>query len=768
MTRQRRKRTGTRRGRRLSARRGRWLQRSGIVLLVAAPVLLGAATLAYRSLSRQIDTRLAQGWTTPPTVVLAAPVELTPGRVFSHDDIATSLRDLGYLERDRPRRSGEYSFEPDGILLIQQHGPDRGRTVRVRFTQVANDATRIAGIEVPPDGHTDHLSLGAPYLSTLHGRDRQRRRITPLTAMPRTVIEAVLAAEDHRFFAHPGIDGVRIAGAALANLSGRRRYLEGASTLTQQLVKNTLLTPKQTVWRKLREQALALLLERQVSKRRILEMYLNDVYLGHRGTFAIHGVTQGSRELFGKELGALTLGDAATMAGMIRAPQTHAPDRYPDRALTRRNSVLHTMVALGIISPDRAMVATREPLSTTPRSRDREAPYFVDFVREELGTRGRNLDTPPRDLVVESTIDLHLQRVAEAVVRDGLRALKSHPAGRETPSPQAALIAVEPATGAIRAMVGGGSYQGSQFNRVDRARRQPGSIIKPFVYLAALARGHRAPTSAFTVASVLADRPTTFVLNGRAWRPRNFGGVYAGPITSRRALSSSHNVAAVTVAKRAGFGAIADLWANASGGTRPPVYPSIALGGFDTTPLEVASAYAVLANQGLFVPLRAITRARVADAALELRDDAPRRVVSAEAAFIVTSLLRSTFETGTAAHVRRQGFRTGASGKTGTTNELRDAWFAGYTPGLVAVVWVGRDDGQPLGLTGAEAALPIWTAFMSRALGRELEVPSAVPPGITFVNIDPHTGLIATPQCPIAVREPFIKGTEPHTSCRAH
>jgi len=739
-----------------------------VALLVAAVVSLGAATLAYRSLSRQLDERLVQGWATPATIVLAAPVELAPGRVFSRDDLVTSLRDLGYLERDRPRQAGEYSLEPDAMTLIQQHGPERGRTIKVRFVHLATNAAQIARIEVPPDGQIDRLSLGAPHLSTLHGHDRQRRRTTRLAAIPRRVIEAVLAAEDHRFFAHPGIDGVRIVGATLANLSGRRRYLEGASTLTQQLVKNTLLTPKQTLWRKLREQALAMLLERRVSKGRILEMYLNDVYLGHRGTFAIHGVAQGARELFGKDLGALTLGDAATMAGMIRAPQTHAPDRYPDRAGARRNSVLQTMVALGVISPDRAMVATREPLSITPRSRDREAPYFVDFAREELATRVADLDIPYRGLVVESTIDLHLQRVAETVVRDGLRALMTTPAGRKTPSPQAALIAVEPTTGAIRAMVGGGSYQGSQFNRVDRARRQPGSIVKPFVYLAAVAHGHRAPNSAFTVASVLNDRPTTFIFNGRSWRPRNYGQVYAGPITARRALASSRNVAAVTVAREAGFGVIADLWAAASGGARPADYPSIALGGFETTPLEVASAYAVLANQGLLVPLRAITRARVDDVALGLPSDAPRRVVSAESAYIVTSLLRSTFETGTAAHVRRQGFRTEASGKTGTTNELRDAWFAGYTPALVAVVWVGRDDGQPLGLTGAEAALPIWTAFMSRAVGRELAVSPSVPPGIAFVNIDPHTGLVATPRCPVSVREPFIKGTQPHAHCRAH
>ena len=729
-------------------------------------VCAAAAVLAHRTLSRQLDARLAAGLTAPAATVFGAPLEVLPGLGLDRPGLAERLDELGYARRDQARQAGEYALGPHALTLIPGEGPQEGRLALVRFA-TAEDGGHVAAIEVPPGRRAERLALDAPHLSTLHGRDRRRRRTVPLADMPDDVVRAVLAAEDHRFFGHPGIDAIRIAGAAVTNLTGDRSYLVGASTLTQQLIKNTLLSPEQTLWRKLREQALALLLERRLTKARILELYLNEVYLGHRGSFAIHGVAQGARALFGKDLGNLTLGEAATMAGLIRAPQTHAPHRHPERARERRNGVLQAMVDLGLVTPDRAMVAAREPLGGVADPADREAPYLVDFVRSRIGDRLDEWRDRGGALRIETTVDLHLQRLAETAVREGLDRIGGRRGARPGARPQAALVAVDPRSGAIRAMVGGRSYQESQFNRVERARRQPGSVVKPFVYLAALERAAREPGMRFTPASVIDDRPTTFRFGGRPWRPANYGGVYDGQVTARAALARSRNVAAVRVGEMAGFGAVADLWAAASGAATPPAYPSIVLGAFEATPLEVAAAYTVLANRGARAPLHAVSRVTAGERLVHRAGDRPRPVARADSAFLVTSMLRGTLDTGTAASARRNGFAHDAAGKTGTSNDLRDAWFAGFTPTLLTVVWVGMDDDSPLGLTGAEAALPIWTTFMRWALAERTLPEFMPPPGVTLVDVCADTGLRTAGGCR-TVTGAFASGTEPGARCSRH
>ena len=730
--------------------------------------LVATGAFLVQAFSRQIDERLSSGWAPPSTQLFAAPLELTPGLALDRDGLGQWLNDLGYTQRDRARAAGEFSVEPDAVTLRQLHGPLRGRTARVRFGRRTDGGRGVTAIELPPAGAAERLRLGAPLLSTLSAGDRRKRRVTPLSDTPKKVIQAVLAAEDHRFFAHGGVDPVRMAGAAVTNVTGNRPYLVGASTLTQQLVKNTLLSPEQTIARKLREQALALLLERRLSKARILELYLNEVYLGQRGTFAIHGVTQGAHSIFGKDLGNLTLGEAAMLAGLIRAPQQYAPDRYPERAQTGRNGVLQAMVELGFVTPDEALEAAREPISAVSETSDVEAPYFVDLVDRQLVELARHRDTPSTALRVETTLDVHLQRLAESAVHDGLRRITTGRSDTIGQRPEAALVAVDPRSGAIRALVGGGSYRDTQFNRASRARRQPGSIIKPFVYLAALERARRDPTFVFTPSSLVDDTPTTFRLDGRPWRPSNYGGVYDGPVTARMALARSRNVAAVKVAALAGFDAVAALWAAASGGATPPPYPSLALGTFEATPLEVAAGYTVLANGGVRQPLHAITGVTDGDRTVEVPAEASHRVAAADSAFLVTQMLESVLDTGTAAATRREGFHHPAAGKTGTTDDLRDAWFVGFTPTLLTVVWVGVDDGSPLGLTGAQAALPIWTDFMERALDGHPSTRFRTPPEIIVVDLDPTSGLRATNRCPETIRGGFRKGTVPETMCPLH
>jgi len=738
------------------------------VLTVLIGAGLTAGTLLYWALARQIDDRLAAGWSPPPTRLFAVPLELARGMALDRAELAVWLDDLGYTERDRARGAGEFSLEDHAVTLIELTGATHGRTLRVRFGSDPGNTVRVQAIEIPPAGDTDRVVLAAPLLSTLHAGQRRKRRDTPLSEMPRRVIQAVVAAEDHRFFDHHGIDAIRIAGAAVTNMTGNRRYLVGASTLTQQLVKNTLLSPEQTISRKLREQALAMLLERRLPKARILELYLNDVYLGQQGSFAIHGVAQGARALFGKDLANLTLGEIATMAGIIQAPQLHAPSRHPERARTRRNGVLQAMVERRFLTPDEALEASREPMQAVGDTVDVEAPYFVDLVRARLGDALADREADTAGLTVQTTLDAHLQQQAEIAVREGLGRIARQRPESAGPPPQAALIAVEPRTGAIRALVGGGSYRQSQFNRADRARRQPGSIVKPFAYLAAFERARRDPTFDFTASSLIDDAPTTFVFGERSWQPANYGDVYDGPITARLALARSRNVAAVKVAEQAGFRGVADLWAAAAGSAPPPAYPSIALGVFEATPLEVATAYTVLANGGIRVPLTSVTAVSGNAGPIDVGSDAPRRVASADSAYLVTQMLQGAFDSGTAAAARQQGFLHEAAGKTGTTDDLRDAWFAGFTPDLLTVVWVGMDDGSPLGLSGAQAALPLWTDFMRHALDGRKSRGFTAPDNLTFVDVDPVTGLRATPRCPETIQGAFRDGTAPHEMCALH
>jgi penicillin-binding protein 1B len=330
------------------------------------------------------------------------------------------------------------------------------------------------------------------------------------------------------------------------------------------------------------------------------------------------------------------------------------------------------------------------------------------------------------------------------------------------------VIAVDPRTGEILALVGGRSYNQSQYNRVISARRQPGSVFKPFVYLAAFEHAVASGRTDLTPATVVMDEPTTFMFNEQAWDPGNYEGDYDGPITLRRALALSRNIATIKVAETTGYGEVAALWRKVGAGTSPRPYPAIALGVFEATPFEIASAYTLFSNGGMMRPLRAITRLVSGGQDVPIRTAAPTTVARRDTTFLVTNMMRSVVNEGTGAGARAAGFTQDAAGKSGTTNDLRDAWFVGFTPELLTVVWVGLDDNQPLGLSGTQAALPIWTTFMMRALAGRDSPSFAAPVGVAFVEIDRDTGLLAGPACPRVFSESFIGGTEPREACHLH
>ena len=732
-------------------------------------VLFGILGYYYVVFSRMIDARIHGEMQRVDPQVFARPFEIRRGQSLTPHQLIDQLNDLGYANRPSTDGPGEFTIGRDAVLMMPKDGDHKGQLVRIVFAAKranAPEPTQIDRIEMPGRKETaPEVTLDAPLITALVPLGREKRRDVPLQAIPKHMVNAVLAIEDRRFYDHPGIDPIAIFGAVTSNVFGRSVYTRGGSTLTQQLVKNTFLTQEKTLRRKMTEWFMSVVLERRLSKAQILELYLNDVWLGQRGSFAIHGVAEASRLFFAKDVANLSLSEAATIAGVIQSPPRHSPFNNPDRSKERRNVVLRAMADSGFIGAEDAERASREPLQVAARALDSEAPYFVDYVSQELQDRYKQVAST---VDVYTTLDLHLQRVAEDAVREGLVRIDEVLAKRKRQRAQAALIAIDPRTGEILALIGGRSYNQSQFNRAIAARRQPGSVFKPFVYLAAFERAVEDGRTDVTAASVVPDEPMTIEFNEQSWSPGNYDGEYDGPVTLRRALALSRNTVAVKVAEAAGYDRVAALWRKIGAGTPPRPYPAIALGVFEASPFEIASAFTLFPNDGVVRPLRAIKRLVSGGKDISVQAEAPRTVARKDTTFIVTNMMRSVLNEGTGAGARAAGFALDAAGKSGTTNDLRDAWFVGFTPELLTVVWVGLDDNQPVGLSGTQAALPIWTSFMMRALAGHPNDPFESPTGISYLDIDRDTGQLATPACPRTFNEAFIQGTEPTEACRLH
>ena len=737
---------------------------------IGIPMLLLSIVMAYYWVvfSRMIDARMSGEMARTDPRVFARPFELHRGQALTQKQLIDRLNDLGYAHRSRAEQPGEFTVGRDAMVLIPRDGDHKGRTVRLVFggrpTKTAEPA-RIDAIELPPAKKgTDRVTLDPPLITALvTSAEREKRRDVPLQAIPKQMVDAVLAIEDRRFYDHPGVDPIGIAGAVFRNIFGNKAYLASGSTLTQQLVKNTFLTPEKTPKRKMIEWFMSVVLETRLTKDQILQLYLNDVSLGQRGSFAIHGVAEAARLFFAKDIANISVAEAATIAGVIQSPSRLSPFNNPERAKDRRNVVIRAMADTGFISTESADRTVREPLVMQARALEAEAPYFVDYISQELQAKYPTAGT----VDVFTTLDVHLQRIAQDSLREGIIRLDEILARRKR-QPQAALLAVDPRTGEVLAFVGGRSYNQSQYNRVVSARRQPGSVFKPFVYLAAFEKALADGRTDLTPASLITDEPTSFAFNDQTWTPRNYDGEYDGPITLRRALALSRNTAAAKIAESAGYEEVASLWRRVGAATQPRPYPAIALGVFEATPFEIATAYTIFPNGGNIRPLKAISRLVARGKDLPLQVEKGKNVARPDTTFLVTNMMRSVINEGTGAGARAAGFTLDAAGKSGTTNDLRDAWFVGFTPELLTVVWVGMDDNQPVGLSGTQAALPIWTSFMTRALAGRANVTFSAPEGITFADIDRDTGKIAAPGCPRIFKEAFLSGTEPTEVCKLH
>jgi penicillin-binding protein 1B len=774
--------------------RRRWVRWAALAAAVPLVALFFFAGYSYVSFARILDARLHGERDRVFPRVYARPLELRRGAALSDRQLVDRLNDLGYSQRPKAEKPGEFSVATGSVAIVPRGADFRGQLVRVNF-QKPKPNLKLASRRTPPPAPVDRveglelgshqserITLDAPLLTSLVTGEREKRRPVALAAIPERMVQAVLAIEDRRFYEHPGIDPIGIVRAALSNLRGARGYTSGASTITQQVVRNIFL-PKmfpgmtlqaareKSARRKLLEAWLSIILTQRASKDEILGMYLNDMTLGQRGSFGIVGVAEASRLFFGKHVGNLTLAEEATIAGVFQSPSALSPFNNPARCKERRNLVLQAMVDSGYVTQEVADRAAQEPLIVVQRALEAEAPYFVDFVGQTLSDDYASaMAIPNQSMDVYTTLDLHLQRLAQDAVRDGLTHVDELLSRRKRHGKaEAALVAVDPKTGEVLAFVGGRSYNQSQYNRAIAARRQPGSVFKPFVYLTAFEQAANQGRTDISPATIVDDSPTTWEFDDQVWTPENYEYTYDGPITFRHALAHSRNIAAIKVAEGAGYQNVARLWKQLGVGNPPKAYPSIALGVFEATPYEIATAYTIFPNMGTTMPLRHVLSVVSGGKDITKKTPLERRVVARpETTFLVTNMMRSVLNEGTAAGARGAGFTLDAAGKTGTTNDLRDAWFCGFTPELLTVVWVGFDDNQPVGLSGARAALPIWTEFMKRALAGHASIPFDEPEGITYVEIDAETGKLAGPMCPKVIREAFLPGTEPVVACDVH
>jgi len=726
--------------------------------------------------SGRIDNLLKGEVFTRSAGIYAAPKQLRVGQVLTPDHLMELLKHAGYVEKTQQadKARGRYSLG-DGNVNVEPSdnttvdGQRQFQRVRVQFSR--NGKTISSLTELDGNTHLDKAWLEPELISSVTGRERAKRKIIGFSDMPPYLVKAITVTEDRAFFEHYGVN-VRGIMRALV-----RRYdsdptspiaRQGGSSITQQLVKNLLLSPEKTLRRKIAEAYMSVILETRLSKEQIFALYCNQVYMGQQAGFSINGFGEAADAYFNKDVTNLTLPESAFLAGIIRSPNRYNPYHDIDTATARRNQVLDNMAETGAISGEEANQAKQTPLQVAPtkgRIDVSDAPYFSDFVQSQLGDMIAGPGAAEH-LRIYTTIDLDLQRAAYAAVSKQLAALDKVEAKRFAPGTlQAALVAMNAKTGEIVAMVGGRDYGKSQLNRVSEALRQPGSVFKPFVYATALNTAYDPVPRVITAATTYMDEPKTFTFDNQEYSPGNFGDTYShAPVTLRDGLVHSLNVVTVDVAMEVTIGRVMNLAAKA-GLPRPPrAYPAMALGTSEATPLQVASAYTGFATLGTRTTPIAINRITTGSG-VTIAAPTPQKneMLRPDVAYVMTSLMKDVVNRGTAAKVRSRGFKANVAGKTGTS---RDGWFAGYTPNLVCVVWVGFDDGSQLGLTGANSALPIWTDFMDVALGEHPDWQGdwQMPAGIEQVAINPKTGGPAAADDPEKRIELFINGTSPQVA----
>ena len=731
-----------------------------------------AAAVTLVGLDRQVRARFEGTAFRVPSRVYSAPAILYPGLDWKLFGLRDALGRLGYRDASSAEGlpPGQFVWSRDRVRVHLRDFEHPTRREPARDIELRLRGSRIDDIRELPSGRSVGAVLLEPEsIGAYYGPVREQRELVSLDDVPQHLIDAVLAVEDQRFESHSGIDLRRIAGALLANLRAGR-VAQGGSTLTQQLVKNFFLTPERTLRRKLREAAMALIVEARYEKDAILEAYLNEIYLGQRGSTAVHGVGEASHLYFGKEAERLTVAESGLLAAIIQSPNGISPYRDATRAVARRDLVLELMHGQGRIDEETLAAARAEPLrlaAVTPDPGD--ARYFLDLLHRQLTEVYTSEQLTEEGLRIYSTLDRRLQRIAATALGDGIERIEkripSLVVEEEGRRLQGCIVVLRPQTGELLALVGGRDYRVSQFDRCSQARRQPGSVFKPFVYIAALEPRDGEPV--ITLASVLDDSPLEVKTRDGPWRPRNYDGEFHDRVGVREAIERSLNVATVRLALEVGPPRVVDVAQRLGIESHLPAVPSLALGTAEVSPLELARAYATLASGGVRPETQAIED--VVDpsgAVLARRELSFQRVLDAGTAYLATSLLEGVAQNGTAAGLRAGGLTGPIAAKTGTSDEERDLWFAGFTPDLVAVVWIGFDEPRSVGLPSSQGALPVWRRFMEEASGGRVRGIFPRPSNLERAEIAATTGAIALRGCRDERRtEYFLPGTLPSTFC---
>ncbi|MGA2048566.1 MAG: PBP1A family penicillin-binding protein [Terracidiphilus sp.] len=744
----------------------------------AAVVLIGFCVFGFYYIKYQhiVDERLKQPIFATTAKIFAAPREVRPGQKLSVGLLANELREAGYSTDGGSHASPLGTYSEDAQSITVHPGPESyhaqdGATIRIASSVVQSIT----------DDHGQPLSSYElePLLITGLSDDanRTKRRLISYDELPPNLVQAVMAIEDRRFFEHSGVNYWRLVDAVYRDVvSGQKQ--QGGSTITMQLARGFFLTPEKRIKRKFIEIVITFQLEHRFTKKQIFEMYANEINLGQRGSFSIDGFGEAAKAYFGKDVHQLDLAECAMLAGIIQRPNYFNPFRHADRTIERRNLVLDSMVETGAIAKDQAERAKNEPLRLSEASVDAsEAPYFVDLVHEQLLQKLGERDFNREGLRIYTSLDPDLQRVATAAVDSTIhivdervdRLHKKNKPGESYVYPQVALVALNPHTGQVLALVGGRSYGTSQLNHAV-SKRPTGSIFKPFVYASAFNTSLEGATLSgqtrpFSQVTMLSDEQTTYDSGGQEYTPRNFEGVYHDQVTARFALQKSLNNATIGLAALVGFDRVAAL-AREAGLKGVRGTPSMAIGSYDAAPLDMAGAYTIFANNGLYLNPWMLASVRNSTGDI-ISDYTPtsKQILDPRVAYLTTDMLENVINHGTGAKTRSLGFTAPAAGKTGTDH---DAWFAGYTSNLLCIVWVGNDDYTDIKIEGADAAAPIWAEFMKKAVLLPQYSDThyfSAPQGVDMVKIDKATNLLSDGSCPDGVDIAFLDGTAPTDTC---
>ncbi len=714
----------------------------------------------------EISTLIEQRRAALSSAVYSAPLVIEPGDRIEQLHLIDRLGHLSYTRVASVSQPGEYSLSPGAMTIYIRAFKEGMQDFPASLVHLTFDGGRVVGIGDAFGVAMKRGTLEPEVIGRLMADAPAERVELQLNELKPYLVRGLLATEDRFFYYHFGFDPIRIIEAAIVDL--RSHHLsQGASTITQQLARTFIERHERSFRRKIRELAIAIVLEMRLSKNEILERYINDVPMGEYDGTPIYGMPLAARYFFNKDLREVTPDEAATLIGIIKAPSLYDPRRHPDACRARRDQVLEVMWRAGVIDQGTYLASKSASITVLKPPGLRRAPYFTDYVISQVekipGFNG-NL----KGIKVYTTLDPELQEVAGQSVTDNLNRLEhQYPRLRRSDKAkrlEGSLVAIDARTGAIRAMVGGRDYGASQFNRATSAERQTGSAFKPIVYLTALDPLRSPLMQPVTLASILPDRPMSF----KGWAPVNYEGTYRGRATVAEALAESLNVPTAYLGSVLGAPTIVRTAHELGVHENLPDVLPISIGAGETTLLELTSVYQVFASAGVARPPYAIEAAVDGEAHLIFQHRSQQeRLMSSAVAYLITGALEEVLNHGTAAAAGRMGLDFAAAGKTGTTDDYHDAYFVGYTSELACGVWVGFDRPQSIGLTGAQAALPAWIHFMVGS-GQRGQSGFATPPGITMAAIDPETGGLATPACPHVWRLPFLSGTEPTQICPLH